>query len=227
MKMLVRKSEQMHTLLKTTCRPYWEKLKKPLKVNSERPRLLFGLFLLFFGAVTLAEVYEFFRYQWGLSKWEGALRVHLLVCIPMLCFQECRASLTKPEFVALLTCTFLLQQVGWLNTYEVSFVLWVPLVEEWIFRFGLFGLLRRFLNEVCLIWVSAILFSFQHSWPTLERVFAGHVGLVGGPLLLGFLLSWIYLKTYNLGVCILFHGMANLLMIVLDRLQIHPASLSL
>jgi membrane protease YdiL (CAAX protease family) len=64
-------------------------------------------------------------------------------------------------------------------------ILVIPVIEEIFFR-GVLGVALR--NQLGNLWggyYSALLFSWVHSLPTLDRISIGQSGLVFGPLLLG------------------------------------------
>ncbi|MGE0171140.1 MAG: lysostaphin resistance A-like protein [Oligoflexales bacterium] len=99
------------------------------------------------------------------------------------------------------------------NTW-VALVLWVPAVEEIVYR-GAFG--RAFRKLGGPFWggyFSALFFSLMHTLPTWDRVLALQIGLPLGPLLLGIICEYLYFKSGRILVPIAFHAVANFSVVV-------------
>ena len=92
---------------------------------------------------------------------------------------------------------------------QIAWVLWIPIVEEWVYRVGAGRYLRSRLGLLAGSYLSAILFSLMHSQATLDHLVALQVGLPLGPLLLGALCELIYLKSGKVLPAILFHMICN------------------
>lgn len=63
--------------------------------------------------------------------------------------------------------------------------IWIPVVEELVFRLGLSSIIGKFLNPVWGSYFSVLIFSWLHSNPSIDHIFSGESGLIAGPLLLG------------------------------------------
>jgi membrane protease YdiL (CAAX protease family) len=82
-------------------------------------------------------------------------------------------------------------------------------VEEIVYR-GVFGVaLRRRLGGPWGAWLSAVLFAFMHTQPTLARLGAGAVGLPLGPFLLGLLTELTMAASGSLWPGVLLHAACN------------------
>jgi membrane protease YdiL (CAAX protease family) len=88
-------------------------------------------------------------------------------------------------------------------------IVWIPVVEEIVFRLGFGSWLRRIWSGWMGMYCSALFFAWMHSQPTLERLSEGHLGLPLGPFVLGCFCEVIYKYSGRLGPAILFHGVCN------------------
>lgn len=89
-------------------------------------------------------------------------------------------------------------------------ILWVPVVEEWVFRAG-FGLwFRRRLGVIAGCWTSALFFSLMHSLPVRDRILSGAAGFLPGPFLLGLACEVILVRSGRLLPAIALHMVCNL-----------------
>lgn len=94
------------------------------------------------------------------------------------------------------------------------FVLWVPIVEEFLFRVGIGGFFRERLGITWGSYFSAILFALVHAHPTLRSWLNLEVGLPVGPLLLGLCCEALYVKTGRILPAILLHAVCNLTVVI-------------
>ncbi len=89
-------------------------------------------------------------------------------------------------------------------------VVWAPIVEELVFRKGFGSFFRRNLSPWQGGYISASLFAFVHSQPTLSRLLAGEAGIPLGPFLLGLVCETIFAMRGRILPCMVFHGLCNL-----------------
>lgn len=92
---------------------------------------------------------------------------------------------------------------------QLAWVLWIPIIEEWVFRGGLSLGLQKWLGTFTGSYLSALAFSFMHGFPTLERVFAGHMGFFLGPFILGLICDFLVIFSGSLRPAIAFHIVCN------------------
>lgn len=88
-------------------------------------------------------------------------------------------------------------------------ILWVPFIEEWTYRVGLGAFIRGRIGATWGCYVSALLFAFVHSLPTVPHLLEGKFAIPLGPFLLGWINEWIYLKTGRIWPAIIFHMACN------------------
>jgi membrane protease YdiL (CAAX protease family) len=68
----------------------------------------------------------------------------------------------------------------------LAWILWIPPIEELVFRRGVGRLFRRLApGLIWPAWFSSLTFALVHAEPTLAHLLAGRVGLPLGPFLLG------------------------------------------
>lgn len=91
----------------------------------------------------------------------------------------------------------------------LAWILWIPLVEELVFRAGIGRLFRRLTHSSWAAWFSALTFAFVHASPTVARLAAGRVGLPLGPFLLGLACEALLAATGRLLPCIALHAACN------------------
>ncbi len=95
------------------------------------------------------------------------------------------------------------------STYAL-FILWIPLIEELVFRVGVGNLLRKIGGKIWGSYFSALLFSLVHSHPTLLNMLGLKISLPLGPLLLGLVAETLYVFSgKRLGPIIFFHAVCN------------------
>ena len=92
----------------------------------------------------------------------------------------------------------------------VLWVIWIPLVEEVVFRLGVGGLFSRILTpKAFAAWFSAITFALAHAHPTPERWLDLSVSLPLGPFVLGLAAQLLLQASGRLGPAIALHAAAN------------------
>lgn len=91
----------------------------------------------------------------------------------------------------------------------LAWILWVPVVEELVFRAGLMTAFERHASGPWAVWFSAVLFALVHAEPTVARLAQGQVGVPLGPLLLGLLAGSWYLKTRRIVPVMALHAACN------------------
>jgi len=97
----------------------------------------------------------------------------------------------------------------YVNTQNIYWIFWIPVVEEIIFRFGFGRVFRNRLGMYWGAWYSSILFALMHSNPTAANLLSGELGISLGPLLLAFCCEFLLIKTGRLWPAILFHAACN------------------
>lgn len=91
-----------------------------------------------------------------------------------------------------------------------AWILWVPVVEELVFRAGIGDAFRKTSGHVLWgSWFSALSFALVHTDPTLARLGALDFGLPLGPFLLGISCEALYVKTRSIIPAILLHAACN------------------
>jgi membrane protease YdiL (CAAX protease family) len=86
----------------------------------------------------------------------------------------------------------------------VAFVLWIPVVEEFVFRFGIGGWARQKLGDFWGSYGSALVFAMAHgsgAWDQLTMPM--------GPLLLGLCCEWLYVTSGRLTAAMALHAACN------------------
>lgn len=92
---------------------------------------------------------------------------------------------------------------------QLTWLLWIPLIEEIVFRVGVGNGLRRIGGILWGSYFSALVFSLVHLHPTVQRVAAGEIGVALGPFLLGLCCEGMWCRTRRLGPIIAFHAACN------------------
>lgn len=181
--------------------------------------------------MALGSLYQFIEYRFSLIDWIAAAWVNAVLGIVVVSMQSrsgiwlaCRLNQTRliqalGPAVFWTGGAFLLTRLpgampaspmsGDIGKHMMTLVLFIPFVEELVFRVGLGGALRRMGGNLWGGYFSAVLFSLAHSFPTWERLIGGQSGLVLGPLVLGVYLEWLWIKTGNFWAIWLFHAAAN------------------
>jgi len=101
-----------------------------------------------------------------------------------------------------------------INPSQISWIIWIPIIEEIVFRVGIGDTLRRIGGAFFGTYLSVIIFSYMHSYPTYERLLAGSTGIIVGPLLLAVCCEWIWLGSRRLGPIITFHAACNATIVI-------------
>jgi membrane protease YdiL (CAAX protease family) len=94
-------------------------------------------------------------------------------------------------------------------TLPWAWILWVPLVEELVFRIGIGGFLRTRGGSLWGAWFSAVAFAFVHASPTLSNLAALRLGLPLGPFCLAIACETLVVATGRLGPAVFLHAACN------------------
>ncbi len=175
-------------------------------------------------AVTLAEIYAAVAPLTGGVGWAAAFAVHAAFAGVALSFREKRALMrpAAPRFflpaLAIVAGTLALVAAGHLfggatsrgvGREQLVWVLFVPWVEELVFRAGIGDAFRRLGGPLWGSWFSAIVFALVHGQPTLANMMALKVGLPLGPFLLALCGEALYVKSGKLLPAVAFHAACN------------------
>lgn len=98
---------------------------------------------------------------------------------------------------------------GAVATHHYLWLSWIPVVEEIVFRLGIGGCLRRLAGNFWGSYCSVLCFALAHTLPSWERVSAGVIGLPVGPLLLGAVCEFLFVRSRSLMPSIVFHAVCN------------------
>ncbi len=178
-------------------------------------------------AVALAELYHPLRPVFA-PTWLAPAVVHSVLAVFVLFLAHRRGKLREifriDSLLPFLPALVILAGVGIMilasrqmgdptastATLPWAWILWIPVVEEIVFRAGIGDALRRTSGSLLWgSWFSAVTFALVHADPTLARTLAGEVGLPLGPFLLGLLCEALYVKTGRLLPVILLHAVCN------------------
>jgi membrane protease YdiL (CAAX protease family) len=91
----------------------------------------------------------------------------------------------------------------WLS--QAAFILWIPVIEETVFRGGVSGVIGRYAPGIWGIWFSALIFAWVHSMPTFSQM----AGVPLGPFLLGLICEYLRRAGGSLVPAIIFHMICN------------------
>ncbi len=91
----------------------------------------------------------------------------------------------------------------------LAWVLWVPPVEEVVFRAGLGQAFRRLARPLWAAWFASLTFALVHANPTVANLLSGHLGLPLGPFLLGLCCEGLVQATGRLAPAVAFHAACN------------------
>jgi membrane protease YdiL (CAAX protease family) len=86
----------------------------------------------------------------------------------------------------------------------LAFVIWIPLVEELVFRYGIGGWARQKLGNFWGVYASALVFAMAHGAGAWDQL-----AIPLGPLLLGFCCEWLYVVSGRLSAAIALHAACN------------------
>lgn len=107
-----------------------------------------------------------------------------------------------------------------LSYQSLAAVLWVPVVEEIVFRRGFGQAFRSWAGEGWGLYFSAVFFAVAHAQPTFHFVLNEGIGLALGPLMLGLCVEILYtVSGYRLWPCILLHASCNLTPVIFYTLD--------
>ena len=98
---------------------------------------------------------------------------------------------------------------GTVDAHQYLWLLWIPIVEEIVFRLGIGTWLRCWAGNLWGSYCSALCFALAHTLPTWERLSAGEVGIPVGPLLLGVICEFLFVRSKSLMPGIVFHAVCN------------------
>lgn len=196
------------------------------------PQTILILMLLLGLATVLAELYRWVGQGWDPS-WYGALIVNSILAVAVLVvrFDVLRARpvvswrlmglLYFPAVALALFPWLMILLVPGNATMNVTIypsdwlmLLAVPVVEEIVFRVGLGDFCRRRYGLGLGGYLSAVLFGYVHSLPTWDRLWAGEVGVVFGPLLLGLACEFLYSTGRRLLPIVMLHMAGNASVII-------------
>lgn len=178
-------------------------------------------------AIALAELYAPLRPVFG-PTWLAPAVVHsVLACVVLLLVHrrgELKPILTVDSLKPYLPALGILVAVGGMilisrqvgeptassATVPWAWILWIPVVEELVFRVGLGDAFRRVAGSPLWgSWFSAVAFALVHADPTLSRLSHGEIGLPLGPFLLGLLCEAVYVKSGRILPAVLLHAVCN------------------
>jgi membrane protease YdiL (CAAX protease family) len=188
-------------------------------------------------AVALAELYTFVG-QWFQSPWLGAALVNTIVAAIVIAFRRKIPIPTAyhpgapnlayaPAGVVLIVIAVagaVSRSFGGANAQGVeltqwAWILWVPVVEEIVFRWGAGSLLKKMSNPLWGSYFSVLLFTFLHSNPTLQNLASLQVGFALGPLLLSMCCELILVYFGRISAAILFHMVCNFSVVMFSVLD--------
>lgn len=90
-----------------------------------------------------------------------------------------------------------------------ALIVWIPLIEELLFRFGLSRVLQARFGRWFGVYVSSLIFALAHGHETPESQSWPQLFIPLGPFFLAFLCDLIYWRSKWVGAAILFHGACN------------------
>jgi len=94
-------------------------------------------------------------------------------------------------------------------TPPTAWMVWIPIVEELVFRVGISRLFQKYAPHLWASWFAAICFALVHSHPTVANLLAARVGLPLGPFLLGLACEGLIVTTGRLLPAIVLHAACN------------------
>ena len=103
--------------------------------------------------------------------------------------------------------------------HHLAWVLWIPVVEELVFRVGCGYVFRRWLGVSWGTYYSVLAFALIHSMPTVARVSALEVGLPVGPLVLAACCEILWLRFRSLGAIVAFHAACNFTVVIFSLID--------
>lgn len=199
-------------------------------------KVLFLLLLTTILPIILAHTYELVQYLTNFSGWLAAASINTLIALWISYFFKNKlfrankpAKLSifgrhLPLWVAYLPALVVLlvalvlplisglqgkRQAMGLGWEFICFIIWIPIVEELVFRVGIGRLYRNIGGSLWGAYFSAVTFAFVHSIPTVGRIAAGDIGVLPTHFALGLVCEWLYIKTNRVSVNIAFHIACN------------------
>jgi membrane protease YdiL (CAAX protease family) len=178
-------------------------------------------------AVALSTTYKSYNLSY---PWLSPLIIHTVLCLILIAATK-RSFIHAPQEWALLPPNQVWAVVpllvvgafcGWLffSAQEpfhaipiwrlMAFCLWVPIVEEILFRGYFSHAFRTKMGIGIGTYMSALLFSFIHSDASIEGIVTGAAGITLGPLFLALSAEAIYAISKRLEYAIILHGLCNL-----------------
>lgn len=97
---------------------------------------------------------------------------------------------------------------------HLMWILWVPMVEELVFRVGIGRWLRSWLGIFWGAWFGSVLFSLVHAAPTFSNLMAGQIGLPFGPFLLGLCCELLYMVSGRVWSIVALHAACNTTVVI-------------
>lgn len=179
-------------------------------------QLALAVFLTFAVPVVLAHLYQLIT----VDGWLAPAIVHSVLIIvgyrqlsmnlaPVVYYLPALGLLAS-YFLAVIISSFVGQPAtGPLASYHLWSIVWIPVIEELLFRVIIGNYLRTLAGKFWGCYCSVVCFSFVHSMPTIDRIIALDIGLVIGPLLLAIVCEYLYLKSGSILPAISFHAVAN------------------
>ena len=98
-------------------------------------------------------------------------------------------------------------------------ILIVPIFEEIVYRIGIGQIFRSVGGNLWGGYFSAMVFSLVHGLPTKDHMLSLQLGVFLGPLLLGAICEYTYIKTRSIIPCIIFHMLGNTAALVIMSLD--------
>lgn len=99
---------------------------------------------------------------------------------------------------------------------QLAFVLWIPIVEEIVFRGAISGITEKYAPGVWGLWFSALIFAWVHSMPT---IYGPVTGVPLGPFLLGLICEYLRRAGGTLVPAVIFHMVCNSTVVIFSLLD--------
>ncbi|MDA9951619.1 CPBP family intramembrane metalloprotease [Oligoflexaceae bacterium] len=142
-------------------------------------------------------------------------RIHDFFASPIRLLAPAIVVVLGSVLIALITSERIqpLERERW--SFLIATCIWVPIVEEIIFRRGFGSFFRKLSGPIWGAYFSALLFAVVHTQPTLGRILAGEVGVPLGPFFLGLAVEALYsFSGQKLWPCIMLHAACNLSVVI-------------
>lgn len=179
-------------------------------------RLILAVFLTFVIPVVLAHLYQLIAVDgWLVPAIVNSILViggyrYLSIKSASFVYYLPAIGLLAVYFLAVISSSFIgLPSTDKLTSYHLWSVVWIPIIEELLFRVIIGNHLRKLAGRFWGSYCSVICFAFVHSIPTVDRIIALDIGLALGPMLLAIVCEYLYLKSGSILPAILFHAVAN------------------